>query len=35
MSTATKKLIEMIAEEAKALTDDGTWKTATLDLAKS
>jgi LysR family nitrogen assimilation transcriptional regulator len=35
MSTATKKLIEMIAEEAKILTGNGTWTTATLDLAQS
>jgi LysR family transcriptional regulator, nitrogen assimilation regulatory protein len=33
MSAATKKLIEMIAEEATALISDGSWKTATLDLA--
>jgi LysR family nitrogen assimilation transcriptional regulator len=32
MATATKKLIEMIAQEATALTEDGTWRTATLDL---
>jgi LysR family nitrogen assimilation transcriptional regulator len=31
MSTATKKLIEMIADEARLAIDDGTWKTATLD----
>ncbi|TPI38138.1 LysR family transcriptional regulator [Mesorhizobium sp. B3-1-9] len=35
MSTATKKLIEMIAEEAQVLTSNGTWKTATLDLAQN
>ena len=33
MSAATKKLIEMIAEEATALISDGSWKTAILDLA--
>ncbi len=33
MSTTTKKLIEMITEEAEALTVNGTWKTATLDSA--
>lgn len=32
MSTATKKLIEMVSEEATVLTCDNTWKTATLDL---
>lgn len=32
MSTATKKLIEMIADEARLITEDGTWKTAKLDL---
>jgi LysR family nitrogen assimilation transcriptional regulator len=32
MSTATKKLIEMIAEEARLLIDERAWKTAMLDL---
>lgn len=32
LSTATKKLIEMIAEEARLLIEDGTWKTAKLNL---
>ncbi len=32
MSTATKKLIEIISEEARLLTGNETWKTATLDL---
>ena len=31
MSTATKKLIDMISEEATALTSNGVWKTATRD----
>lgn len=35
MSTATKKLVEMIAEEAQVLTRNGIWKTATLDLARN
>ncbi len=33
ISTAAKKLIEMITDEARLITDDGTWKTAKLDLA--
>ena len=33
VSAATKKLIEMIAEETTILIGDGSWKTATLDLA--
>jgi LysR family transcriptional regulator, nitrogen assimilation regulatory protein len=32
MSTATNKLIEMIADEARLVTEDGTWKTAKLNL---
>jgi LysR family transcriptional regulator, nitrogen assimilation regulatory protein len=31
MSAATKKLIEMIADDVTALIRDGSWKTATLD----
>jgi LysR family transcriptional regulator, nitrogen assimilation regulatory protein len=31
MSTATRKLIEMIADESRLAIEDGTWKTAVLD----
>jgi LysR family nitrogen assimilation transcriptional regulator len=32
ISTATNKLVEIIADEARRLTEAGIWKTATLDL---
>ena len=33
VSTATKKLIEIIVDEARLLIEDGTWKTAMIDTA--
>lgn len=35
ISTAARKLIEMIAQDIRQLTEDGTWKTAKLDLTAS